>query len=77
MAGADFLASEVKSYPRFEISDLDNLHIYVHIAYVMDPFNSLGAHYGLQTASEVRCDLYFEISDLNYPHILVHIAFMF
>ena len=31
----------------------------------MDPFDSLGGHYGLQTASEVRSDLRFEIS--TYP----------
>ena len=43
----------------------------------MDPFDSLGGHYGLQTASEVRSDLRFEISDLNYIHIHVHIAYMF
>ena len=43
----------------------------------MDPFDSLGGHYGLQTASEVRSDLRFEISDLNYLHIHVHIAYMF
>ena len=42
----------------------------------MDPFGSLGGHYGLQTASEVRSDLRFEISDLNYLHIHVHIAYM-
>ena len=42
----------------------------------MDPFDSLGGHYGLQTASEVRSDLRFEISDLNYLHIHVHIAYM-
>ena len=40
----------------------------------MDPFSSLGGHYGLQTASEVRSDLRFEISDLNYLHMHVHIA---
>ena len=45
-AGGDFLASramplqppnslEVKSDPRFEISDLDYLHINVHIAYMV------------------------------------------
>ena len=45
--------------------------------YGMDPFDSLGGHYGLQTASEVRSDLRFEISDLNYLHIHVHIAYMF
>ena len=33
----------------------------------MDPFSSLGGHYGLQMASEVRSDLRFEISDLTYP----------
>ena len=44
--------------------------------YGMDPFDSLGGHYGLQTASEVRSDLRFEISDLNYLHIHVHIAYM-
>ena len=43
----------------------------------MDPFDSLGGHYGLQTASEVRSDLRVEISDLNYLHIHVHIAYMF
>ena len=42
----------------------------------MVPFDSLGGHYGLQTASEVRSDLRFEISDLNYLHIHVHIAYM-
>ena len=40
----------------------------------MDPFDSLGGHYGLQTASEIRSGLSFEISDLNYLHIHVHIA---
>ena len=39
----------------------------------MDPFDSLGGHYGLQTASEVRSDLRFEISDLNYIHIHVDV----
>ena len=43
----------------------------------MDPFDSLGGHYGLQTASEVRSYLSFKISDLNYLHIHVHIAYMF
>ena len=43
----------------------------------MDPFDSLGGHYGLQTASEVRSGLSFEISDLNYLHIHVHIAYLF
>ena len=43
----------------------------------MDPFDSLGGHYGLQTALEPRSDLSFEISDLNYLHIHVHIAYMF
>ena len=43
----------------------------------MVPFDSLGGHYGLQTASEVRSDLRFEISDLNYLHIHVHIDYMF
>ena len=42
----------------------------------MDPFDSLGGHYGLQTASEVTSDLIFEISDLDYLHIHVHIAYM-
>ena len=42
----------------------------------MDPFDSLGGHYGLQTASEVRSALRFEISDLNYLHIHVHIVYM-
>ena len=32
----------------------------------MDPFDSLGGHYSLQTASEVKSDLIFQISDLNY-----------
>ena len=43
----------------------------------MDPFDSLGGHYGLQTALEVRSDLRFEISDLNYLQIHVHIAYVF
>ena len=43
----------------------------------MHPFDSLGGHYGLQTASGVRSDLRFKISDLNYLHIHVHIAYMF
>ena len=43
----------------------------------MVPFDSLGGHYGLQTASEVRSDLRFEISDPKYLHIHVHIAYMF
>ena len=43
----------------------------------MDPFDSLGGQYGLQTASEVTSDLRFEISDLNYLHIHVHIVYMF
>ena len=43
----------------------------------MDPFDSLGDHYCLQTASEVRSYLSFKISDLNYLHIHVHIAYMF
>ena len=43
----------------------------------MDPFDSLGGHYGLQTASGVRSDLKFKISDLNYLHIHVHIAYLF
>ena len=38
----------------------------------MDPFDSLGGHYGLQTASEVKSDP----SDLDYLHIHVHIADM-
>ena len=42
----------------------------------MDPFDSLGGRYSLQTASEIRSDLRFEISDLNYLHIHVHIAYM-
>ena len=42
----------------------------------MDPFDSLGGHYGLQTASEVTSDLIFEISNLDYLHIYVHIAYM-
>ena len=42
----------------------------------MDPFGSLGGHYGLQTALEVRSDLRFEISDLNCLLIYVHIAYM-
>ena len=42
----------------------------------MDPFDSLGGHYSLQTSSEIRSDLRFEISDLNYLHIHVHIAYM-
>ena len=42
----------------------------------MDPYDSLGGLYGLQTASEVRSDLRFEISDLNYLHIHVHIAYI-
>ena len=43
----------------------------------MAPFDSLGGHYGIQTASEVTSDHRFEISDLNYLHINVHIAFKF
>ena len=42
----------------------------------MDPFDSLGGHYSLQTALEDRSDLKFEISDLNYLHIYVHIVYM-
>ena len=42
----------------------------------MEPFDSLGGHYGLQAASEVRSDLRFEISDLNCLHIHVDIAYM-
>ena len=63
-------ALEVRSDLRFEISDLNYLHIHVHIAYmVWTLFDSLGCHYGLQTASEVRSELRFEISDLNYQYI--------
>ena len=43
----------------------------------MDPFDSLGGHYCLQTASEVKSDHRFEISDLDDLHILVDIAYMF
>ena len=43
----------------------------------MDPFDSLGGHYSLQTALEVRFYLSFKISGLNYLHIHVHIAYMF
>ena len=42
----------------------------------MEPFDSLGGRYGLQTTSEVISDLRFEISDLDYLHIHVHIAYM-
>ena len=41
----------------------------------MDPFDSLGGHYSLQTAPEVRSDLRSQISDLDYLHIHVHIAY--
>ena len=70
-------ASEVRSHLRFEISDLDYLHIHVHVAYMVWAFfDSLGGHYSLKTASEVKSDLRFEISDLDYLHIRVHIAYM-
>ena len=42
----------------------------------MDPFGSLGGHYGLETALEVKSDPRFEISDLDYLHIHVHIAYI-
>ena len=51
-------ALEVKSDLRFKISDLNYLHIYVHIVYmVMALFDSLRGHYSLQTAFEVKSDL--------------------
>ena len=60
-------ASEVRSDLRFEISDLNYLHIHVHIVYmVLGLFNSKGGHYSLQTAAEVKSDLRFGISDPNY-----------
>ena len=42
----------------------------------MDPFDSLGGYYGLQTASEVKFDLRFEISDPDYVliHVLIALA---
>ena len=42
----------------------------------MDPYDSLGGLYGLQTASEVRSDLRFEISDPIYLLIHVHIVYI-
>ena len=70
------MAPELRSDLRFEISDLDYLHIHVHLAY-RDPFDSLGGHYSLQTASEVRSDFRFDISDLKYLHIHVLFLYMF
>ena len=59
-------ALEVRTDLRFEISDLNYLHIHVHIAYmVWNFFDSLGGLYSLQTASEVRSDLRFEICGPN------------
>ena len=69
--------SEVRSDLRFEISDLDYLHIHVHIACMFWPhFEALLVASGATTASEVKSDLRFEISDPNYLLIHVHIAYM-
>ena len=57
----------MKSYLRFEISDLNYLHIHVHIAYMV-PFDGLWGHYSLQTASEVKSDL----GDLGDLHIICY-----
>ena len=49
-------ASDAKSGIRFEISDLNFIHIHVHFAYMV-PYGSLRGQYSLQTASEVKSDL--------------------
>ena len=60
---------------RFEIGDLNYLHIHVDIAYKVR-YDGLWGHYSLQTALEVKCDLRFEICDLSYQYIYVHIVCM-
>ena len=42
--------------------DPNYLHIQVHIAYMMGPFDSLWGHYSRHAASEVKSDLKFQIS---------------
>ena len=50
-----FTASEVKSGIRFEISDLNYLHIHVHIAYmVWNLLTASEATTASKTASEVK-----------------------
>ena len=65
------IASEVRSDLRLEISDLNYLHIHVHIAYMFwAHFEALlvagiRGHYSLQTASELKFYLRFDICGPN------------
>ena len=60
-------ASEIRSDLRFEISDLDYLHIHVHIAYMFwAHFVASAATTASKTASEVRSDLRFGIYGPNF-----------
>ena len=62
---------ETRFRPNIPAADMEGNDFWVMMKkfggiYGMDPFGSLGGHYGLQTASEVRSDIRFEIYGSNY-----------
>ena len=67
---------EIKYGLWFDISDPNNLHIHVHISYIVCALLVASEAISLQTASEVESDLGFEISYPNYLLIHVHIVDM-
>ena len=73
-------SERVKSDLRFEISDLNYLHIHVHIAYIFwAHFVASEATTASETASEFRSDLRFGIYGPNFIcyHVCLEILGLF
>ena len=66
MAGDEFLASDL----RFEICDLNHLHIHVHIAYEIWAFLTASKATAALTALEVKNDLRFGIYGPNHACLI-------
>ena len=58
-------SEEAKFDIKFEISNLKNPIIHMHIA-PRNQYGGLRGHGSLKTASEAASDVKFELSDLNY-----------
>ena len=58
-------SEEAKFDIKFEISNLKNPIIHMHIA-PSNQYGGLRGHGSLKTASEAASDVKFELSDLNY-----------
>ena len=64
-------ASEAKSGHRFDISDLNYVHIHVHIANSIYVWSFMMASEDT-AALEIKFGLRYEISELNFLHITTH-----